>query len=61
MLPAAGNRCYGDGSLGLRGYYGFYWSSAESPWYLLFASSSYTPMRYYDYRTYGFSVRCVAE
>jgi uncharacterized protein (TIGR02145 family) len=61
-LPAAGFRTNYDGTLIDRGNYGFYWSSSEddtSAWYLYFDSSiSITTS---NYRTYGFSVRCVSE
>jgi uncharacterized protein (TIGR02145 family) len=63
MLPAAGNRGYNDGALFYRGYYGFYWSSAENgafnAWYLVFSSGSAITVN--DDRRYGFSVRCAAE
>jgi uncharacterized protein (TIGR02145 family) len=63
MLPAAGGRDGYDGALYNRGYYGYYWGSTEydsyDAWGLDFGSSNaYT---YYYYRTYGRSVRCVAE
>jgi uncharacterized protein (TIGR02145 family) len=63
MLPAAGYRYYYDGALNDRGDFGYYWSSTEdgsdAAWLLYFDSSNaYT---YSDYRTYGRSVRCVAE
>ncbi|WP_337050797.1 FISUMP domain-containing protein [Elizabethkingia meningoseptica] len=62
MLPAAGYRSYTDGTLSSRGYYGLYWGSSEATsyaYYLHFFSSSVNV--YTSYRTYGFSVRCVAE
>ena len=62
MLPAAGDRYYGNGALYNRGGGGFYWSSTEndvSAWYLEFNSSG--AGTYGFSRTYGFSVRCVAE
>jgi uncharacterized protein (TIGR02145 family) len=63
MLPAAGNRYYGDGALDSRGNNGYYWSSTEFDsnlaWDLGFNSSvAFTGI---NYRTYGLSVRCVAE
>ena len=65
MLPAAGYRNNYDGSLHSRGYYGIYWSSTQYSsysyyaWGLIFGGSCANT--YYDYRSYGFSVRCVAE
>jgi uncharacterized protein (TIGR02145 family) len=64
FLPAAGYRSNEDGVLLGRGSYGFYWSSSESgsasAWYLVFNSGVAYP--YNDYfRTYGHSVRCIAE
>ena len=61
FLPAAGHR-HNDGQLRNRGRNGFYWSSTESSsngYYLSFVSSSAST--YNDNRTFGFSVRCVAE
>ena len=62
-LPAAGYRYFTNGALNFRGYFGFYWSSAENGSYaysLYFTSSSVYPPINYN-RTYGFSVRCIAE
>ena len=64
FLPAAGFRSNTGGALGGRGYYGSYWSSAESgstkAWNLYFGSgNAFTGSGYY--RTYGQSVRCIAE
>jgi uncharacterized protein (TIGR02145 family) len=71
MLPAAGYRYYGDGSLGNRGYYGYYWSSTEygldDAWSLyLYSTGTDTGNAYYyssfdGSRSSGFSVRCIAE
>jgi uncharacterized protein (TIGR02145 family) len=64
MLPAAGNRYYGNGALYSRGDFGLYWSSTEDDnnfaWGLFFGSSGALTSSGYD-RTYGLSVRCVAE
>jgi uncharacterized protein (TIGR02145 family) len=64
MLPAAGVRSNGNGALYNRGSNGFYWSSTESgndgAWYLTFGSS-YAYTYYFSSRTFGLSVRCVAE
>ena len=63
-LPAAGNRrYYGGGPLTNRGHTGYYWSSTQN------GGTSYSMRLYSDgsspnnnhYRTYGFSVRCIAE
>ncbi len=62
MLPAAGSRYGTDGTLGSRGDYGSYWSSSEATStasILYFYSSSVVVS--YSNRSYGFSVRCVAE
>ena len=65
MLPAAGIRSNEDGALNTRGYVGYYWSSTEfvnfgaGAWYLYCSSDAYTNFTYF--RTYGLSVRCVAE
>jgi uncharacterized protein (TIGR02145 family) len=63
MLPAAGFRNDGNGALSSRGSSGYYWSSSEydsdDAWSLLFISSN--AFTYSSYRTYGGSVRCVAE
>jgi uncharacterized protein (TIGR02145 family) len=63
MLPAAGGRNYDGGALLNRGDDGYYWSSTEfgnsGARYLNFSSSG--AGTYYYYRTYGLSVRCVAE
>ena len=64
FLPAAGFRYYDDGALYGRGDGGYYWSSTEGDsygaWYLVFGSSDASTYYFY-YRTYGLSVRCVAE
>ncbi|HFK5538439.1 TPA: FISUMP domain-containing protein [Elizabethkingia anophelis] len=62
MLPAAGYRYYSDGMLYSRGYYGHYWSSSEATSgasRLYFNSSSVDVLD--GNRSFGFSVRCVAE
>jgi uncharacterized protein (TIGR02145 family) len=62
FLPATGYRSASDGALYYRGYDGFYWSSTENgsfAWYLYFyGGHAYTDN---DDRTFGLSVRCVAE
>lgn len=62
-LPAAGGRNYSSGSLNDAGRYGYYWcntvDSARS--YYLFLSNSNVVSANSNYRTYGFSVRCVSE
>lgn len=62
MLPAAGFRYYTDGSLHHRGFGGGYWSSSggtSDAYYLSFYGSSVNVSNLN--RTYGLSVRCVAE
>ena len=62
-LPAAGYRISSNGALGNRGVNGVYWSSTEdgsNAYYLYFGSSVVTPANL-TVRTFGFSVRCIAE
>jgi uncharacterized protein (TIGR02145 family) len=63
MLPAAGFRNFGSGTLGNRGSNGYYWSSTENgtneAWTQYFFSTG--AYMYYYTRSYGFSVRCIAE
>jgi uncharacterized protein (TIGR02145 family) len=63
FFPAAGYRSTNDGTLYNAGEYGNYWSStvfvSYSAYYLDFDSSIASV--YIDDRTYGQSVRCVAE
>ena len=62
-LPAAGYRYYPTGALYHRGNYGSYWSSTEysSNAYNLNVISSVVYPASFNNRTYGFSVRCIAE
>jgi uncharacterized protein (TIGR02145 family) len=62
-LPAAGYRNYTSGALSNRGNYGYYWSSTEGGGnaYCLYFFSSYVLPANNNFRTNGFSVRCVAE
>ena len=66
MLPAAGNRSYLDGLLGIRGNNGYYWSSTEEPsynsnaWGLHFDEDSASSYFAGDRRG-GFSMRCIKE
>ncbi|ABW68749.1 fibrobacter succinogenes major paralogous domain-containing protein [Desulfosudis oleivorans] len=65
MLPAAGLRYDYSGSLYRRGSHGYYWSSTEysggirSAWTLYVRSSNAATSSHY--RSYGGSVRCIAE
>ncbi|GHT31442.1 hypothetical protein FACS189434_01180 [Bacteroidia bacterium] len=63
FLPAAGYRYYSDGALSSAGSGGYYWSSTQTDsgyaYYWNFGSG-YAAWGY-DYRSYGFSVRAVAE
>lgn len=68
FLPAAGERYGGDGALSFRGRNGYYWSSTVSDnndaWYMYFNSSLADTDDFIggSYgRSYGLSVRCVAE
>ena len=62
-LPAAGY--FYDGALDYRGLNGNYWSSTElsspGPAYTLGFNSSSVGPAYSTFRTFGFSVRCIAE
>lgn len=64
MLPAAGARGYEQGELQSRGQSGDYWSSslvnAANAYFLYFNNTTINP-RNTNYRTFGFSVRCIAE
>ena len=66
-LPAAGLRSNTNGALANRGTFGFYWSSTEdgsSKAYSLFTGDSNTTPpnpNNNPLRSYGFSVRCIAE
>lgn len=65
MLPAAGLRRSSNGSLNDRGAYGYYWSStydnisSGSAWLLYFDNRDV--FQYSDSKTYGKSIRCIAE
>ena len=62
-LPAAGYRSNTNGALSNRGNDGNYWSStvnSSSAYFLYFTSSSVFPVSSSN-RTYGYSVRCIAE
>ena len=62
-LPAAGLRMLNNGSLKFRGRNGHYWSSTENGSYAYshnFDGSTIDPARDSN-RTFGFSVRCIAE
>ncbi|GHS94319.1 hypothetical protein FACS1894207_2330 [Bacteroidia bacterium] len=63
FLPAAGHRRNDNGLLNNRGSHGFYWSSttnAESRGYVMIAYSNIRSMGTYN-KSYGFTVRCIAE
>jgi uncharacterized protein (TIGR02145 family) len=62
-LPIAGYRSYTNGALNRRGNRGYYWSSTESG-VLAYALGFVSTIPAYadaNYRTTGFSVRCVSE
>ena len=63
FFPAAGYRTSSTGALYYPGNRGYYWSASSNwapyGWHLLFYSGRAS--RLFDARTYGFSVRCVAE
>ena len=63
IFPASGYRGNSSGQLGYVGCYGYYWSGSPNGtngYYLGFNSGNVYPDNY-DNRSYGFSVRCVAE
>ena len=63
FLPATGYRNLSDGTLVFRGLNGNYWSSTEdgsNAWNLFFGNGSAGTFFFYA-RTFGMSVRCVAE
>ena len=67
FLPAAGFRYNVDGMLLYLSFFGSYWSNnagnATTPNYLTFGDHDYyyAPFLQLSYRTYGYSVRCVAD
>ncbi|MDR0658111.1 MAG: hypothetical protein LBG18_04135, partial [Mediterranea sp.] len=72
LFPAAGRRFDNNGSIGYEGFYGVYWSASPHWRASPFSSSSnYASSLYflsgnvnvdsYNYRAYGFSVRCAQE
>ena len=66
LLPFAGGRLSYDASVYNQGGYGRYWSSSPLPsnasnsYYLYFDSSNISPQSY-NYRAYGYSVRCFKD
>jgi uncharacterized protein (TIGR02145 family) len=63
FLPAAGYRVFNNGTLNSRGSEGYYWSSTENgsfAWFLYFLNGG-NATTYSSGRTYGMSVRCIAE
>ena len=63
-LPFAGDRNYSSAGVRNQGTFGFYWSSsrsnANSAYYLSFDSTALNPQGY-NYRAFGFSVRCFKD
>jgi len=63
-LPG-GNRHWSSGSFNYLGYHGYFWSSTELDasyaWLRLLFYANYDVYRYYYYKTYGFSVRCLQD
>jgi len=61
-LPG-GYRYSSNGNFGYLGRYSFFWTSTESSndgaWYRILSSNHSSIGRYYYYKQYGFSVRCV--
>ena len=63
FLPAAGYRSSSNGQLYDSGINGFYWSATaygDFSFSLTFTSGHVLPANY-NYRSYGFSVRCIVE
>lgn len=53
-----------DGTFSSIGYSGFWWSSTEygnGAWYRFMGYGNSTALRHLDYKTYGFSVRCLRD
>ncbi|GHT59094.1 hypothetical protein FACS18945_5340 [Bacteroidia bacterium] len=63
FLPAAGYRNSSDGTLGDAGSYGNYWSSTQDRRYYAYGLGFYSGYAGWGdgFRSYGFSVRAVAE
>jgi len=64
FLPAAGGRMSTNSVLNYVGQYGYYWSTSVNgidALDLSFAGSMNIHQSYPEHRTYGFSVRCIAE
>lgn len=73
--PAYRNKCgfsglpggyrYGDGNFNLIGGFGYWWSSTvtspDRAWTRTLAYDYARVYRYYDYKDYGFSVRCLRD
>ena len=63
-LPA-GNRGYTSGSFASLGNYGYFWSSSEAgtsyAWFRSLYHNYDGVNRYDDYKTTGFSVRCLQD
>ena len=64
-LHAAGSFYYSDGSLGHRGSYGNYWSSTQYDtaygWSLCFGSGFSYIVSINEYKTYGYTARCLRD
>jgi uncharacterized protein (TIGR02145 family) len=62
-LPA-GYR-YGDGTFNYFGYYGIWCSSSEYntsfAWFRILGYDGGNAVSYYDYKSYGFSLRCLRD
>jgi uncharacterized protein (TIGR02145 family)/prepilin-type N-terminal cleavage/methylation domain-containing protein len=52
-----------DGTSNYQGTYGFFWTSTvrdvDNAWHRLLDTGTTTVFRYYDFKTYGFAVRCI--
>ena len=58
FLPTAGYRDNGEGWLGQRGQFSYYWSSTGNA--VLFSSNGNSEVTSRD-KQFGFSIRCIAE
>ena len=64
FLPAVGLRDHSDGTLSRAGEYGAYWSSTQSGSniaYAMYFNSDDVHSGHFAYRSFGLSVRCVAN
>ena len=63
MFPAGGYRNYFDGNTVNAGYFGYSWSASSVNTTNAYSLNVNSGLAYwnYDYRYYGFTVRCIRE